>query len=165
MKINPKYILEQKIVFSASGQPAIDVENQLQQNGIDLRLAKAEKVVGIHEMYIDKKKDHRPDFIEMQVVNNCYVFEPGFQYALTFMEDVKVPSGMCAMVIHRSSLNRFSGSIFSGLYDAGFNSDGGCGALFRPVIRTKIEIGTRVAQIVFDKAEEASLYNGQYQAK
>ena len=165
MKINPKYILEQKIVHPAPNQPNIIEKDQLQQNGIDLRLAKAEKVVGVYEMYMDNKKDVRPDFIELQVVDNCYYFEPGCQYALTFMEDVKVPSGMCATVIHRSSLNRFSSTIFSGLYDAGYESSGGCGAMMRPLIKTRIEIGTRVAQIVFDKAEEASLYDGQYQRK
>ena len=164
MKINPKLILEKKILFPAPGQPEIVEKEQCQPNGIDLRLAKAEKVVGSYEMYLDKKKDHRPSFIEMQVIDNCYLFEAGKQYSLTFMEDVKVPSGMCAMVIHRSSLNRFAGLIFSGLYDAGFESEGGCGAMFRPMSNTKIEVGTRVAQIVFEQAEEASLYDGQYQA-
>jgi deoxycytidine triphosphate deaminase len=163
MKINPKTILDNKILVAVPGFSPIDEKQQLQQNGIDVRLAKAEKVVGVHEMYLDKNKDKRPDLIEMQVVDGCYHFEPGYQYALTFMEDVKVPSGMCATVVHRSTVNRFSGTLLSALFDGGFESKGGCGAMFRPNVKTKIEVGCRVAQIVFDSAEEASLYNGQYQ--
>lgn len=168
MKINPKKILEANYVKPAPNAPPLILEGdncQIQQSGIDLRLAKAEKVVGIAELYNDKSLDIRPSYLPMQVVENCYLFQAGEQYSLTFMEDVEIPGNMCATIFHRSTINRGVGTIFSALFDGGFKSKGGCGATFRPLVNTKIEIGTRLAQIVFEDAETASLYNGQYQTK
>ena len=168
MKVNPKLILDKQYVKPAPGAPPIELEgdnNQLQQSGIDLRLARVEKVVGSAELYVNKNNDTRPTYAELQVVDNCYLFQPGEQYSLTFMEDVEIPGDMCASIIHRSTINRGVGTIFSALFDGGFKSKGGCGATFRPLVPTKIEIGTRLAQIVFETAETASLYDGQYQAK
>lgn len=168
MKINPKKIIEAGYVKPTPGAPPLCLEGdncQLQQSGIDLRLARAEKVVGTAELYNDKSKDVRPTYTEMQIVENCFLFQPGEQYSLTFMEDVEIPGDMCASIIHRSTINRGIGTIFSALFDGGFKSKGGCGATFRPLVSTKIEIGTRLAQIIFEDADTASLYNGQYQAK
>jgi deoxycytidine triphosphate deaminase len=161
MRINPKTILEKLIVKAAANQPDITPE-QLQQNGIDLRLARAEKVVGQLELYADNRTV-KPSLIEMQLSNNCYLFHAGEQYSLTFMEDLDIPSGMAALIIHRSTINRFAGTLISAHIDSGYRSQGGCGATFRPHTTTLIEVGARVAQIVIDTAEESSLYSGQYQ--
>jgi deoxycytidine triphosphate deaminase len=161
MRINPKTILEKQIVKAAFNQPDI-APDQLQQNGIDIRLAKAERIVGQLELYADNRSV-KPSLVEMQVVNNCYLFKAGEQYSLTFMEDLDVPSGMAALIIHRSTINRFAGTLISAHIDSGYKSQGGCGATFRPQATTLIEIGARVAQIIFDTAEESSLYAGQYQ--
>ena len=163
MKINPRLILEQGIIYVAEGMPPISIEEQCQQNGVDLRLFKAQRFVGSAELYVDKKRNRSPQLVEMDVNNNCYQFKAGEQYSVTFMEDVKVPSGMCSLVIHRSTINRGIGTLFSGIFDSGFESLNGCGATFRPIVDVKIEVGTRLAQITFDAAEEASLYNGTYQ--
>jgi deoxycytidine triphosphate deaminase len=161
MRVNPQLLLEKQIVKAATGCPAL-TSDQLQQNGIDLRLAKAERIVGNLALYANGTT-HKPDLVDMQTTNNTYLFRAGEQYSLTFMEDVEIPSGMGALIIHRSTINRFAGTILSGHMDSGYNSKGGCGATFRPSSDTTIEIGARVAQIIFDEAEAASLYNGQYQ--
>lgn len=163
--VNPAEILEKKIVYAAEGQLAINTsgkENQLQQVGVDLRLAKAYKVVGAVEFYASKDSI-KPELLEMPTTENCYLFKAGQQYAVDFVEDISVPEDMAALIINRSTINRFSGTITSGVYDPGFRSKGGCGAIFRPTLDTKIEIGFRMAQVVFYTAKSASLYNGQYQ--
>lgn len=161
MRINPKVLLERGILKAAPSQPPLTID-QPQQNGIDLRLASAEILVGKLELYASGKSI-KPSFHELQLTNNCYLFKAGQQYSLTFMEDVDIPSDMGALIIHRSTINRFSGIIISGHMDSGFRSQGGCGATFYPSRDTIIEVGARVAQIIFDSAESASLYNGQYQ--
>ena len=164
--ISPKEILEKNIVYVSSG-PSIVVddnnpENQIQQVGIDLRLIKAYKIAGPAEFYVSKKTI-KPELVELPINDNCYLFKAGEQYAIDFIEDVIIPSDMAALIINRSTVNRFSGTITSGVFDPGFRSKGGCGAIFRPTYTTKIEVGFRMAQIVFYSASSASLYAGQYQ--
>jgi deoxycytidine triphosphate deaminase len=164
--VNPKEVLEKGIIYVESGPTIIvdeeNPENQCQQVGIDLRLAKAFKIVGPVEFSVSKKTT-KPNLIEIAPVNGYYYFESGEQYAIDFIEDVRVPADMAALVINRSTVNRFSGTVTSGVYDPGFQSKGGCGAIFRPTYSTKIEQGFRMAQIVFYRASSASLYSGQYQ--
>jgi len=166
--VSPAEILEKKIVYPIEeGSPIIvDGEhNQLQQVGIDLRLNKAFKVFGKANLTLDSETTIKPSLIEMQKNDNCYFFEANKQYSIDFMEDVEVPEDMAAVVVHRSTINRTIGTVVSGVYDPGFRSKGGCGAIFRPSVDVRIEVGYRMAQIVFFSAESASLYNGQYQAK
>lgn len=164
--VNPLEVLEKKVVYSTNPIQTAGDENQIQQVGIDLRLAKAYRIVGPAEFYVSKSirgKSIKPDLLEMSPDGGCFMFKAGKQYALDFFEDVDVPENMAGLVTHRSTFNRFSGSIMSGWYDPGFKSQGGCGAIFRPVLDTKVEIGFRMAQVVFYSAESASLYSGQYQ--
>lgn len=162
MKVNPKLILEKQYIKPADNMPEIE-DKQIQQNGIDLRICKVERVTGIYHLGKNGNLVN-PTFTEILPGDDgFFFFDPNCFYNITFMEDCFIPSGMCAQVIHRSSLNRHVGVVFSGLMDSGFCSKGGCGAVFRPQLPCKIEYGTRVAQIIFDTGEEATLYNGQYQ--
>jgi dUTP pyrophosphatase len=86
---------------------------------------------------------------------NAYNFDSDFF--------VKVPEGMVAWVIGRSSLNRYGYKVTSALYDSGYN--GVIGATMYCFNDLRIEAGFRVGQIVFAKAESAHLYDGQYQTK
>ena len=164
--ISPAQILEKGIVRAADGYPEIVVEgvhNQLQQVGIDLRLAKVYRVAGRGALRLEKRDTVVPELLPMVAHDGIFGFDPDYQYALDFMEDVAVPEDMAALVIHRSTINRTLGTVLSGMYDPGFRSVGGCGAIFRPSSYVTIEVGYRMAQIVFFSAESASLYNGQYQ--
>lgn len=161
--INPALVLDEGVVFTAEDIPEIDREEQLQQVGVDLRLAKASRVVGSAHLTLDKSQTKKPDIIPLQVNNNSYLFKAGQLYSIDFMEDVNVPDNMAGIVKHRSTINRTIGTIESGVYDPGFRSAGGCGAVFRPNCDVVIEIGFRCAQIMFFSATSANLYDGQYQ--
>lgn len=165
--VNPAEILNKGIVQAAPGYPPIQTvgsENQLQQVGIDVRLAKAYKVVGSGVLSLDKESNVKPQLVELQAYNGYYQFESGKQYALDFMENVTVPENMAAFVVHRSTINRTIGTITTGVYDPGFRSEEGCGAIFRPLTNVQIQVGYRMAQIIFYTASAASQYDGQYQA-
>jgi len=168
MLISPKKVLENNWVFAndAKGKSTIVLDgpnNQLQPNGIDLRLAKAYKIVGAVDFNIDKNRTVKPNLIEMQQTNGAYLFQPGNLYSIDFVEDVVVPDNVAAHIIHRSTINRFSSTVISGLFDSGFTSKNGCGAMLRPDLTTKIQVGFRLAQIVFYEASSAHQYDGQYQ--
>ena len=165
--VNPKHILEIGAVKPAEGYPDIitdikDPNCALQQNGIDLRLADAAVAAGSTSFFVDKKKDVRCDYHAIPInSDSTFLFQPGKQYAVDFMENIDVPKDMAAYLFLRSSVNRYSGVFMTGLYDAGFR--GRLGGIFRPFISTRIEAGFRLAQVVFFYADSNRPYSGQYQ--
>lgn len=165
--VSPMEILERKIVRPVEDFPEIvtdldDPECQIQQNGLDLRLADAAIAVGHTKFTLDKNYEERCNYSPVAMdQEGCFTFAAGRMYAIDFMEWVQVPTDMCAYVFVRSSMNRYSGSFITGLWDSGFR--GRLGGVFRPQIHTAIEQGVRMAQIVFLRAEPYRLYEGQYQ--
>lgn len=79
------------------------------------------------------------------------------------MEEIEVPNGMCAQILTRSTVNRGGNFITSGLYDAGYKGVLGC--ILHINVPLTIEIGVRLAQIIFSEAEEGDLYSGIYNEK
>ena len=171
MIINPQTIIDQGIIVPADGEPVMildpdDDEYQLQQNGIDLRLASACEVTSekghITKFSLYKQDELRPDFQQVQPTKDGFLrFTPGNMYSLDFMEYVNpIPSEMSADIVVRSSINRFSGTVTTGWWDAGF--EGRLGATYRPTMYTEIQRGVRMCQIIFYRSESARLYEGQY---
>lgn len=74
---------------------------------------------------------------------------------------VKVPTGVAAMLIVRSTLNRNGLFVTSGLYDSGFEGNIGF-ALHNRGGDSKIEQGVRVGQIMFVESDSVGKYAGQY---
>lgn len=167
MIINPQKILDDKVVTAAEGEAELildpkNSECQLQQNGVDLRLSKAYLASGFSRFTIRKANDHKCSYEEMIPDQVGYLyFRIGQQYALDFAEYVDIPENMCAYLFMRSSINRYSGTFLTALYDAGFR--GRIGGIYRPTIDTTIEVGCRIAQIVFIESDSHRLYTGQYQ--
>jgi len=167
--INPSIVLREGWVRPFEGNPVIitdlnDGECALQQNGIDLRLDSIDIAEGGSIFTLYKKSDQHCKYynLESDATNN-FTFFPGHQYGINFMEWVEVPERTCAYIFMRSSINRYSGTFFSALWDSGFK--GRLGGVFRPSVTTIIERGYRIAQIVFFKSDSHRLYDGQYQGQ
>ena len=165
--VNPKWILDNGYVKPFDGNPAIvtdpnDPECALQQNGIDLRLDTVQAADGATRFSLGKKRDTRCTYYPLEPdAQNDFLFFPGKQYAVDYMEWVEIPQGTAAYIFVRSSVNRYSGVLLTGLWDAGFR--GRAGAIYRPYIPTTVERGVRMAQIVFFRADSYRPYEGQYQ--
>lgn len=165
MIINPKLIYEKEVVKAASGFPAIITEGdskQIQQNGIDLRISNLVKLTD--KFMISEKNKQWPVCTNVLKDSNGFWFmEGGSVFSAETMEEVKVPEDMCAMVIQRSSLNRGGVLVSTGLWDSGFH--GRLAVTMRTSVDTYISYGTRICQIIFMRANAASLYDGQYQGQ
>jgi deoxycytidine triphosphate deaminase len=167
--VNPMEIIDRKIVtpFESFPEIVIDTNNtqcQIQQNGIDLRFADAKIALGVTTFSTQEGKTLKCSYNDIPMIDDTskyLCFSKGEMYSMTFMEYAEIPEGMMAMICVRSSINRFSGTILSGLYDSGFR--GQIAAIYRPSIDTKVEVGYRMAQIVFFRADSYRLYAGQYQ--
>lgn len=161
--INPKLILEKGFVYPVDKNSPINADEQLQQVGIDLRLASASMVVGSGVLTLNKEATIKPTLVPLPDTDASFFFQAGRQYSLDFMEGISVPEDMAALIIHRSTINRTIGLVLSGVYDPGFRSSGPSGAIFRPNVDVRIERGYRMAQVLFWSASAANLYDGQYQ--
>ena len=151
-----------------------DPENQIQPNGIDVRLHSLRRIIDGGAIVSDfprtdhpceKKKPRtveiRPTPFPSQSLNEFFELEAGQSYQADAYEYVKVPGHLMAEVIGRSSLNRGGVFVRSTVYDSGFeNTVGFVLYVFAPM---KIQRGARVAQILFSPASSGHLYSGQYQ--
>lgn len=153
-------MVEKKIITDLNGD-----EICCQQNGVDLTLQEVFLVSGSGELFKDGKK--LPEYIKAKHYTSLtaerpfFWFERDCTYSLLFHQYIKLPKDVAALIIHRSSLLRMGGRITSGLYDSGFENQ--IGAFLYSTNSLRIEKGTRIAQIIFFKAESNSLYEGQYQ--
>lgn len=75
---------------------------------------------------------------------------------------VKVPEGVAAMLVTRSTLIRNGLLVVSGLYDSGFEGHIGFVIHNHSQMQAKIGEGTRVGQIIFVRSDSAGVYAGQY---
>lgn len=100
MIISPKRIVQEGIVA--------DIENpteQIQQNGIDLTLRFLETLNWdpVHLYKNGRKIQERELYIPDE---NGMIYLLEGTYDITFNEYVKIPNGMCAQIVQRSTLNR-----------------------------------------------------------
>ena len=98
-----------------------------------------------------------------------YYLKPG-TYELELNEGCKLGPNDTAMIIVRSSLNRCAVSAYSGLYDAGFDTQTTDGKIYPMNLRITVdnpcgfflEENARVAQIVIFENEDTEMYMGQW---
>lgn len=138
-------------------------DDQVQPNGVDLRVASIQRVRGHYRV----PKDGSVDFSAIQCKevawnNGWCVLEPGNNYVVSYRENVSVRDGYCAIIVARSSLLRGGSFVTSAIWDTGFG--GGLGGVIRPLVKVEIERGARLAQIQFHEAKfNGHRYEGRYQ--
>lgn len=152
MQLTGKQIAAEGIVYN------YDPEKGLQQQGIDVRIDKVYQLFGEG---VVAEKTTLPERQEL-VVDKYFRLSPGY-YEVDLMEGVDVPNNATLHFKTRSSLVRCGAQVYSGQFDAGFNTEkAGC---FLHVIRPiTIKRGARIAQaIVFRSDEVDNIYDGQFQ--
>lgn len=171
MQLTGKQIIERNII---SG---VDNPKQLQQQGIDVRVVKIEEVYGYGGFIpadgktVIPKSEIVPTMFSDGVSVKCipagtkyWYLAPGY-YELTFAEGCKVPNNCTLHFKTRSSLVRCGARVFSGQFDAGFQTDA-MGCFLKCDLPIYIELNARVAQaLVFESypVDDENMYNGQWQ--
>ena len=163
MVLDGRTIIDKK--FVTLGDPdIINVDDQIQPNGVDLRLDKIYSVQGTVKVPYKGKVKHDLNIQEVAPKENWIQLKPsaGTLYYVDFIEQVNVPGGWCATLITRSSLVRSGVDVMSGLWDSGFN--GTLGACLRIQAPIELEWGAKMCQILFHEAKfNGQLYDGRYQ--
>lgn len=179
MIINPQNIIEQNVLKADS------ISYKVQPNAIDFSLDQLfyieptitylsnDKPSVVHKTHVEVQLT---DAFDVRLHNNIkeadlernqkmgWLLQPNAIYDGVSSVYVKVPEGMCALLIGRSTLNRNAVLLTSGLYDSGFEGNIGF-TLHNRSGSTFIEKGTMVGQIMFIKADSAHLYSGSYNTK
>lgn len=170
--ISPKEALELGLIAFPDSIPPEEYENYIQQNGIDVTcdtLVELEKSnfillkdgVARHR---DTKEAGKGEFavegVDRPVV--CFELDHSVYYNFGSNFKIDVKEGYMATLTVRSSLNRNAVLVTSGVWDTGYRGTVG-GTIHNQAGITHIEVGARVAQIVFFRADSAKLYDGQYQ--
>ena len=154
MILNPQHMVEQGVL---SGE-----NFQVQQNGIDLTIDKAFLITGGGASGIDSKENPTIE-PEDHNTEGFFEFKKGNCYSIETEQFVDIPAHTAAFILQRSTLNRAGCFSQAGVYDSGFkNYVGFTLYCFNDI---SIQKHSRVAQIVFMRADSASLYKGQYQGK
>ena len=141
-----------------------DTEEQLQPNGVDLRLHEVRHVGGRADLPRDGRIDAQSVTInEITPKNGWFELDQMHgNYLVDFMENIRVPERFCAIIITRSSLVRVGCDFVTGLWDSGFSGRLGASVRLRNPVR--IQYGARAAQVVFQQSTfRGHTYNGAYQ--
>jgi len=136
---------------------------QVQPNGVDLTIGELYGFIEAGVLDFDNSLRKLPRTERLLPENGRYKLNPG-SYLIRYREIVKVPLDHVAIVLPRSSLLRMGATIFTALYDAGYQGRAvGLLAVFNPygIVLTE---NARIAQIIFIKAEKVERgYSGTYQ--
>lgn len=146
-------------------------EKYIQQEGIDIRVAKISKIkkgdVGCipaeGKTYIPSYETIEPLHLRKGEQKVYGWMLPVGVYDVEYIEGIDVPAGKACKPISRSSLVRCGCRVDSGLFDPGFHSEHMGSMLFvnSPIV---LEVGARLAQVVCLESNEVdNLYDGQWQ--
>lgn len=162
MFINPNEVIQNGWITGIT-----DPSTQIQPNAIDFTLDELLMVNDKEKAYVsnNKKLVKMKQLLPVAVRNEIspyWELKGSKVYDGTSNMYVKVPAGYaCVPMFTRSTLTRNGTYIMSGLYDSGYEGHIGF-TIYTNGGAIDIEVGARVGQIGFVKAEHAHLYAGGY---
>lgn len=162
---------EQLLALINSERPLLtemqDIENQVQPNGVDLTLRELAKHSGAGAIGINSTDRVLPELEPVEFDADDWVtLEPGI-YHIVYNEVVDIPKNLMALGRPRSSLTRCGVTIYTAVWDAGYN---GRSTSMLEVINPagfRVQKDARVMQLVFFGMSEATAdgYRGRYQGE
>jgi dUTP pyrophosphatase len=141
-----------------------DLEQQLQPNGFDLRVAELHRHRGRGTIGVTNATRVLPALEPLSAGEDGFFdLAPGV-YHIVYTEVVSLPNDVMALARPRSSLNRSGVTIHTAVWDAGYT---GRSTSLLSVLNPegfRLELGARVLQLVFFglSAEAADGYRGIY---
>ncbi len=129
--------------------------------GLKLHLWKVFRLIGKGKLGKDRKR--LPPVDEVEPRNGVFKLDPGC-YRIRYAEVVRVPANCVAIALPRSSLLRMGATIFSAVWDPGYEGRGEGMMIVANPFGVEIEVGAQVAQLVFISMARATarVYRGSY---
>jgi dUTP pyrophosphatase len=143
----------------------LDLETQLQPNGVDLTLREISRHVGEGAIGVDSADRVLPDLEPLAFdAGGWLMLSPGC-YHILYNEVVDIPVTLMAFGRPRSSLNRCGVTIHTAVWDAGYRGRSTSLLVVNNPEGFRIQQNARVMQLVFFGMSEATAdgYRGRYQ--
>src|SRR5690606_18889784 len=162
---------EQLFALIKSDRPLItdyiDLENQIQPNGIDLTLREVARHSGQGAIGTDSADRVLPELENLEFdADGWLTLQPGI-YHILYNEVVDIPVSLMALGRPRSSLARCGVSIVTAVWDAGYNGRSTSMLVVENPAGFRVQKDARVMQLVFFGMSEATAdgYRGRYQGE
>jgi dUTP pyrophosphatase len=143
----------------------VDLDGQIQPNGIDLTLREVSRHVGGGAIGVDSSDRVLPE-LEMLEFDDAgwLTLEPGC-YHIVYNEIVDIPETLMALGRPRSSLNRCGVTIHTAVWDAGYKGRSTSMLVVSNPEGFRVQRDSRVMQLIFVGMSEATAegYRGRYQ--
>lgn len=140
-------------------------EGKIQPNGMDISIKKLFKLNGHVQLTNEKKNRQFPDLTEVIKENDFWKLDPGY-YLVEIAEEIVIPIDAIGFVAPRSTLIRMGATVFSGIWDKGFQGvgDNHGRILLQTSLPFSIHQSVAIAQMIFISAvDDKTVYQGNYQ--
>ena len=146
----------------------VDVNTQLQPNGVDLTVKEIEKIVSAGSIDFSNKDRKLSDTVK-QVFDADWVYLSQGQYKIILNEIVHLPKDMMAIGAPRTSLIRCGVTVETGIWDVGYEGRSESLLIVFNEAGVRIKKNARVLQLVFirlsNKITAGEAYGGIYQSE
>lgn len=163
MFVNPKHAIEQGLIRGIR-----DEAKQVQPNAIDFDINQLFSPTTDRPFVLNGDDKQHQKFAEQIAVDHLgqglmFTLAPGQYYDFSSSVHVKLPAGICALLIVRSTLNRNGIFLTSGLYDSGFEGTVAGTLHNRSCNPAFIAPNSMIGQLMLFRAEYSGvLYAGGY---
>ena len=140
-------------------------EGIIQPNGIDISIKRLFQLNGRVKLTHEAKNRHFPELREIIPKNDFWQLDPG-SYLVEVAEEIIIPKDAIGFVAPRSTLIRMGATIFSGIWDKGFQGmgDNHGRILLQTSLPFSLHVSVAIAQMIFISAvNDETVYQGNYQ--
>jgi dUTP pyrophosphatase len=144
----------------------VDLEQQLQPNGIDLTLREVALLQSAGAITVDTGQRQISELAPLVYDGLGYIDLPAGIYLITYNEIVHLPENITALGAPRSSLLRCGVDIKTAVWDAGYSGRSQSLLVVYNPQGIRLQRNARVLQLVFFKlTQKTKGYRGRYQGE
>ncbi len=143
----------------------VDLERQLQPNGIDLTLESVWGFAGQGQVGVGDDERMVPERAELRPGQDAYYeLTPG-SYVVKLNETVDLPRDLMALGRPRSTLLRCGVAIHTAVWDAGYRGRSEALLVVYNPVGFRVRQSARILQLVFLRLSPTTRYSGRFQGE
>jgi dUTP pyrophosphatase len=144
---------------------AIDIETQIQPNGLELTLKEVKTIEGFGAVDFDNSERKLPEGRTLEFGSDDWIHLPEGIYKILFNEIVNIPMNLAAIAKPRSSLIRSGATLETAVWDAGYRGRSEAMLVVYNTEGFRLKKNARIMQLLFYTldADVEEGYSGIYQ--
>ncbi|RXA21381.1 deoxyuridine 5'-triphosphate nucleotidohydrolase [Methanosarcina sp. MSH10X1] len=144
---------------------AVDIETQIQPNGLELTLKEIKTIEGCGAVDFDNSGRKLPDGRNIEFGSDGWIHLPEGIYKVLFNEIVNIPMNLAAIAKPRSTLIRCGATLETAVWDAGYRGRSESMLVVYNTAGFRLKKDARIMQLLFYTldTEVEKGYSGVYQ--